>query len=304
MRVAVIGSINMDLVTFCKKVPKEGETLFGEKFRQIPGGKGANQAVAISRLGVETVFFGKVGNDSFGKELKENLKKDGIDVSNIEVSKESTGIAKILVEDGGKNRILVVPGANFEVDKMYIDKNIKEIAKCDVIVVQLEIPLETVGYLFSKEELKEKIILLNPAPAAKLKKEIIKRCDFIIPNETELQLLSGIEVLDEKGLEKACDVLLKDGAKNVIVTLGEKGVFYKTERKEYQTSAYKVDVVDTTAAGDSFIGGFVSGLCEKMKIEDAIEKGIKTSAISVTRVGAQTSIPTKKEVEEFKGVKR
>lgn len=304
MKVAVIGSINMDLVTFCKKVPKEGETLFGEKFRQIPGGKGANQAVAISRSGVETVFFGKVGKDSFGKELKETLKKDGIDVSNVEVSKESTGIAKILVEDGGKNRILVVPGANFEVDKMYIDKNIKEIAKCDVIVVQLEIPLETVGYLFSKEELKEKIILLNPAPATKLKKEIIKRCDFIIPNETELQLLSGIEVLDEKGLEKACDVLLKDGAKNVIVTLGEKGVFYKTEEKEYQTSAYKVDVVDTTAAGDSFIGGFVSGLCEKMKIEDAIEKGIKTSAISVTRVGAQTSIPTKKEVEEFKGVKR
>lgn len=304
MKVAVIGSINMDLVTFCEKVPRGGETLFGKKFIQIPGGKGANQAVAISKMGIETVFFGKVGNDSFGKELQENLEKNGIDITNIGISKESSGIAKILVEENGQNRILVVSGANFEVDKEYIDKNIEEILKCDIIVLQLEIPLETIEYLLSKKELEKKIIVLNPAPAIELKREIIEKCDFIIPNETELQILSKNEVVNDDEISKVCDKLLDRGVKNIIVTLGEKGVYFKSKEKSYRTSAYKVNVVDTTAAGDSFIGGFVSGLCEKMKIEDAIERGIKTSAIAVTKLGAQTSIPNKEEVENFRGEKR
>lgn len=300
-KIVVIGSINMDLVTICERAPRGGETLLGKKFMQIPGGKGANQAVAMGKMKSPVSMLGKIGREGMGDILLESMKKDGIDISNIEYCDETTGIAKIIVEENGQNRIIVVPGANYEVDSSYIDRHLDAIKNCDILVTQLEIPIETVKYSLKKAKEFGKITILNPAPATKLDEEIILNSDYIIPNETELELLSGMSITDEKSVINAADVLLKKGVKGLIVTLGSKGCMYisKVERKAFP--AYRVKAIDTTAAGDSFIGGFVNGLASGLTLEESIDRGTKVAAISVTRIGAQTSIPALEEVLNFKG---
>lgn len=301
-KVVVIGSINMDLVTQCKRAPLGGETLFGDRFFQVPGGKGANQAVAIGKLGSSVTMLGKVGEDSFGEELINSLKMANVETRFIEKTKTSSGIAKIVVEENGQNRILVVAGANNEVDRDYVDRNIDVIKECDIVVAQLEIPLETVEYVFKKAKEFGKMTILNPAPATKLSDEIIKNSDLIIPNESELGLLANMDTTTDEGIEKASKKLLDMGVSDLIVTLGSKGSLHiNNSLKEYH-KAYKVKAIDTTAAGDSFIGGFISKL-ENNGIYEAIEYATKVSAIVVTRMGAQTSIPTIEEVEEFEGVR-
>ena len=300
-KILVIGSINMDLVTFCERAPRGGETLFGKEFLQIPGGKGANQAVAMGKLKSDVVMLGKVGKEGMGDILIDSMKKDGVKVENIEKAEKTTGIAKIIVEDSGQNRILVVSGANSEVDKEYIDRHIKEIENADIIVTQLEIPLETVKYALKIAKDLGKITVLNPAPAAKLDLEIIKNSDYIIPNETELEILTGIKTDTDFGVETAAKELLNQGVRGLIVTLGSKGCIYIDRDRKMEFKAHKVKAIDTTAAGDSFIGGFVNGLSQDLPLEEAIKRGITTAAISVTRVGAQTSIPTLEEVLNFKG---
>lgn len=300
-KIVVIGSINMDLVTICERAPRGGETLLGKKFMQIPGGKGANQAVAMGKMKSPVSMLGKIGREGMGDILLDSMKKDGIDISNIEYCDETTGIAKIIVEENGQNRIIVVPGANYEVDSSYIDRHLDAIKNCDILVTQLEIPIETVKYSLKKAKEFGKITILNPAPATKLDEEIILNSDYIIPNQTELELLSGMSITDEKSVINAADVLLKKGVKGLIVTLGSKGCMYisKVERKAFP--AYRVKAIDTTAAGDSFIGGFVNGLASGLNFEESIDRGTKVAAISVTRIGAQTSIPTLEEVLNFKG---
>lgn len=300
-KIVVIGSINMDLVTICERAPRGGETLLGKKFMQIPGGKGANQAVAMGKMKSPVSMLGKIGREGMGDILLDSMKKDGIDISNIEYCDETTGIAKIIVEENGQNRIIVVPGANYEVDSSYIDRHLDAIKNCDILVTQLEIPIETVKYSLKKAKEFGKITILNPAPATKLDEEIILNSDYIIPNETELELLSGMSITDEKSVINAADILLKKGVKGLIVTLGSKGCMYisKVERKAFP--AYRVKAIDTTAAGDSFIGGFVNGLASGLNFEESIDRGTKVAAISVTRIGAQTSIPTLEEVLNFKG---
>ncbi|WP_448821208.1 ribokinase [Cetobacterium sp.] len=300
-KIVVIGSINMDLVTICERAPRGGETLLGKKFMQIPGGKGANQAVAMGKMKSPVSMLGKIGREGMGDILLDSMKKDGIDISNIEYCDETTGIAKIIVEENGQNRIIVVPGANYEVDSSYIDRHLDAIKNCDILVTQLEIPIETVKYSLKKAKEFGKITILNPAPATKLDEEIILNSDYIIPNETELELLSEMSITDEKSVINAADVLLKKGVKGLIVTLGSKGCMYisKVERKAFP--AYRVKAIDTTAAGDSFIGGFVNGLASGLNFEESIDRGTKVAAISVTRIGAQTSIPTLEEVLNFKG---
>lgn len=300
-KIVVIGSINMDLVTICERAPRGGETLLGKKFMQIPGGKGANQAVTMGKMKSPVSMLGKIGREGMGDILLDSMKKDGIDISNIEYCDETTGIAKIIVEENGQNRIIVVPGANYEVDSSYIDRHLDAIKNCDILVTQLEIPIETVKYSLKKAKEFGKITILNPAPATKLDEEIILNSDYIIPNETELELLSGMSITDEKSVINAADVLLKKGVKGLIVTLGSKGCMYisKVERKAFPT--YRVKAIDTTAAGDSFIGGFVNGLASGLNFEESIDRGTKVAAISVTRIGAQTSIPTLEEVLNFKG---
>ena len=301
-KVVVIGSINMDLVTVCKRAPKGGETLFGDEFFQVPGGKGANQAVAIGKLGTEVKMLGKVGADSFGKDLIKSMNESGVDTSCIEEGKKSTGIAKIIVEENGQNRILVVAGANSEVDREYIDRHLAVIKECDIVVAQLEIPVETVTYAFEKAKEYGKMTILNPAPARELGDDLIKNSDLIIPNESELAVITGVETETEEEITKAGKKLLDMGVSNLIVTLGSKGSLHLNRETCEFHSAYKVKAIDTTAAGDSFIGGLVREL-ESGNIGEAIEFATKVSAIAVTRRGAQTSIPTIEEVENFEGVK-
>lgn len=302
-KVVVVGSINMDLVTVCQRAAAAGETLFGKEFLQIPGGKGANQAVAIGKLGSQVTMLGKVGNDSFGIDLIESMKKNNVVTSRIEKCELATGTANIIVEENGQNRILVVPGANSLVDVDYIERNLDVIKEADIIVTQLEIPVETVEYLLKKAKEFGKTTLLNPAPARELSEEIIKNSDFIIPNESELKVITGIETETEEGIKKASKKLLDLGVKNLIVTLGSKGSLYLNHNTCELHTAYKVDAVDTTAAGDSFIGGFVRTLKDG-DIGKAIEFATKVSAIAVTRQGAQSSIPSLEEVENFKGEKK
>ena len=301
-KVVVVGSINMDLVTRCKRAPKGGETLFGEEFSQVPGGKGANQAVAIGKLGTNVIMLGKIGKDSFGKDMLASMEKNGVNIQHIEEGEKATGIAKIIVEESGQNRILVVAGANSEVDKEYVDRHLAAIKESDIVVTQLEIPIETVEYTLKKAKEFGKITILNPAPARELSDEIIKNSDFIIPNESELALITGMAVETEEEIKKVGKKLLDMGVKNLIITLGSKGSLHLNRDKCEFHSAYKVKVIDTTAAGDSFIGGVVREL-NGDNISEAIEFGTKVSAIAVTKKGAQTSIPTIEEVIKFKGVK-
>ena len=301
-KVVVVGSINMDLVTICNRVPEGGETLFGEEFFQVPGGKGANQAVAIGKLGTEVTMLGKVGKDSFGKDLIEAMKKSGVNTEYIEEGEKATGIAKIIVEKSGQNRILVVAGANSEVDKAYIDKHLDVIKSCDILVAQLEIPVETVAYALEKAKEFGKKTILNPAPARELSEDIIKNSDLIIPNESELAVITGMKTDTREEIKLAAEKLLNLGVNNLIVTLGSKGSLHLNKKICEFHSAYKVKAIDTTAAGDSFIGGFVRELKEN-SVGEAIEFATKVSAIAVTKKGAQTSIPSIEEVENFKGVK-
>ncbi len=300
-KIVVLGSINMDLVTFCERSPRGGETLFGKEFRQIPGGKGANQAVAMGKLGADVIMLGKVGTEGMGEILLKSMEKDGVKTDRIEKSSVTTGIAKIIVEENGQNRILVVPGANGDVDNTYIERNIETIKNSDILVCQLEIPIESVKYAFGKAKEMGKITVLNPAPAAHLDEEIIKNSDYIIPNETELEIITGIKTDTLEGVKEAAASLLQKGVKGLLITLGSKGSLYIDRDREIMTPAYKVKAIDTTAAGDSFIGGFVKGISQGMEIGQAIELGTKVAAISVTRVGAQTSLPTQEEVKNFRG---
>ncbi|MGL5122704.1 MAG: ribokinase [Fusobacteriaceae bacterium] len=302
--IIVIGSINMDLVTLCERVPRGGETLFGKEFFQIPGGKGANQAVAMGKLGSQVTMLGKIGNDILGKELLQSMKKNGVNIDNIEKTSGSSGIAKIIVEKNGENRILVVPGANGKVDIEYINRHIELLKKSDYIVAQLEIPIETVKYVFNKAHELKKITILNPAPAIELDDEIIKYSDYIIPNETELEILSGVKITDDDSIKIAANILIKKGVKNLIITLGSKGSRIINKELDIFIPAHKVTALDTTAAGDSFIGGFLNGISLGLSLKEAVERGTTVAGISVTRRGAQTSLPTLKEVLEYKGEKR
>lgn len=291
----------MDLVTVCKKAAIGGETIFGKDFFNSPGGKGANQAVAISKMGSNTYMLGMVGADYFGKQLKNNLKANGINVDYVATTDKSTGIANIIVEENGQNRIIVVAGANNEVDIKFIQQHETLIAEADIIVTQLEIPLESVSMLLALAKKHNKLTLLNPAPAQKLSDDITKNVDYLMPNETELEILTDVKIESEADINKAATLILNKGIKNLIVTLGEKGARLFTTDKVTEFQAYRVKAIDTTAAGDSFIGGFIRTLANDRPIHEAIEFGMKVAAITVTRQGAQDSIPSLEEVCAFKG---
>ena len=299
--ILVVGSMNMDLVVKTDEIPNVGETVIGNELLQIPGGKGANQAVAISRLGNEVVFLGKVGNDSFGESLLDSMKNSGVNIEYIEKVNGSTGIAIINVDKNGNNNIVVIPGANGSVDYEYLIKNISIFERSKIAVFQLEIPFETV-----KEGLKiakhfGNITILNPAPAMELDEDMIQNIDILIPNEHELERISKVKIRDTESMLLAANSLISKGIKKVIVTLGSKGVLYIDEHSHKFYKAYNVDVVDTTAAGDSFIGGFTSYYGKDTNdIEKAIDMGQKAAALSIQKFGAQSSLPTLEDVENFK----
>ncbi len=298
--ILVVGSINMDLVVKTDEIPGVGETLIGNELLQIPGGKGANQGVAIAKLNNRIKFLGKLGEDSFGDVLLESMEAAGVDVSSIERETDvSTGIAVINVDKKGNNNITVISGANNKVDIDYLNRNRAAFKWADAVVFQFEVPMETVkeGLKISKEE--GCLTIVNPAPASDIDDAMIENIDILIPNEHELSRIAKIEVTDEESVIKAGNILLNKGIKHIIVTLGSKGVMYIDNEGQKMYEAYKVEVVDTTGAGDSFIGGFVSNFVVTKDIDKAIEIGQKTAALAIQKVGAQSSLPTKADVEKF-----
>lgn len=298
--ILVVGSMNMDLVVKVDEIPKMGETLLGKELLQMAGGKGANQAVAIAKLGKNVSFLGKVGKDGFGDKLLKSMRNAGVNIEHIERTEVSTGIAVINVDREGNNNIVVVPGANGMVNEDYLNNNIDVIKESEIVLFQLEIPLETVkeGLRISKRL--GKTTILNPAPAKDLDNEIISNVDILILNEYELERISKIKITDQDTMLKAAKKLLDKGIKQIIVTLGSKGVLYIDENAYKFFEAYKVKVVDTTAAGDSFIGGFAASYIENKKVIDAISMGQRTAAVAIQKLGAQVSIPTKSEVDNYK----
>ena len=297
-RIVVLGSTNTDMVISGKKIPVPGETVSGGKFMMNPGGKGANQAVAVARLAAKRgacTFIAKVGNDLFGRETAVRMEKDGIEAKLIVDRKVPSGTALILVDPKGQNVISVALGANGTLSPKDIAPHRKDIETAAALLMQLETPMETVVTAAKWARAKGVPVVLNPAPAAKLPSELYKCLEWITPNETEAELLTGVKVRDAASAQKAVDVFLKRGVKHVAITMGVKGVYCGNCRKLYP--AKKVKAVDCVAAGDTFNGAFAVALAEGKSCGDAIAFAQKAAAISVTRPGAQSSVPYRREVK-------
>lgn len=295
-KVLVIGSLNVDLVTHVPHLPKAGETISSEKFQTNFGGKGANQAVALARLGADTTMIGKVGNDDYGQSLLNNLKQSGVNTSSILEDDGPTGMAFINVSADGENNIVLVSGANHKLQTSDIDQNRVLIEQSDIIIMQLEIPLEVVEYVLELAGELQKKVILNPAPAQKLTKAMLEKVHTLIPNETELQLLTGMPVSTEAEILSAGYYLKALGIKKVVITAGEKGSYVINDDGEHHVPSFKVNVVDTTAAGDSFIAAFIVAEIKGSSDVEAAQFANKVSSIVITREGAQSSIPTLEEV--------
>lgn len=304
--ITVFGSINMDLVMRVSRVPGPGETLTGESFSTIPGGKGSNQAVAVARLGkdseITAAMIGCVGDDAFGTQMKKSLASDSIALEQLSVCKNtSTGVALILVEENGQNRIVLAEGANARLSAACASQAKEVIRHSSLLLCQLETPLAGIERALEITSQHGVPVVLNPAPAVPLPKEILHRVDYLIPNESEAALLSGLPVTDIASAQEAAERLLGMGPANVLITLGAQGVLLATSGGIRDLiPAFRVEALDTTAAGDTFIGGLAVGLAEKKDIRSAIHLGQKAAAISVTRPGAQTSIPFRHETDAFR----
>jgi len=301
-RLVVVGSINLDLVSAAPRIPLRGETLTGSSFGSFPGGKGANQAYAAARLGASVSMIGKLGNDSFGAELRANLESAGVDTTAVEIESTSSGIAQIITSDNGDNVIVVIPGANAYVSVPYIEKHLGVIRGAGIVLTQLETPLETVEYLASVTRKEGIPLVLDPAPARPLPESLLERVDWLTPNESETCSLLGLKSQDvpNEELQEVAETLLQRGSKNVLLKLGQRGCFLAlTDGRRIHVPAYPVQAIDSTAAGDAFNGAFASALLEGHDPALAASWASAVAAISVTRRGAQPSMPTSAEVQEF-----
>ncbi|WP_416147610.1 ribokinase [Salipaludibacillus sp. HK11] len=285
-KITIVGSINMDMVTVTNVFPEQGETLVGESFVTVPGGKGANQAVAAARLDAEVRMIGRVGDDSFGTVLKHSLQSEGIFSDSVEpVTDCSSGVATIIISDDN-NRIVVTPGANYHVSPDYIKKYKEILLTSDIVLIQLEIPMETVEYVTDVCSENEIPIICNPAPAQTIQPFYLDKLTYLTPNETESETLFG--------------KFVPDALRNkVIVTKGDKGAIYYEEDTPFTVPGYRVKPVDTTGAGDTFNGALAVALAEGKLIPEAIEFANAAAALSVTSFGAQGGMPIRKEVHNF-----
>lgn len=295
-KVAVLGSLNVDMTLSVHRMPQPGETLAVVEKKQSPGGKGANQAIAAARSQAETIFLGQVGQDDAGKMMMEALKTDSIDIKAVQVDqKVTTGSATIVLDANGQNEILVYGGANQSMSSKTL--NLDSLKECDVLITQFETPQEVALAAFRKAKQFKVKTILNPAPASEILPELLELTDLIIPNETESALLTGIEVTDEASMTANAARLKEMGVKNVIITVGSRGAFYATDEKTEFMPAFKVNAKDTTAAGDTFIGALSSQLDQRLSnIDSAVKYAQRASAITVQRYGALPSIPTKDEI--------
>ena len=296
-KILVVGSANTDLVIHTEKMPKIGETLSGSNFAVNAGGKGLNQAVAISKLGNDVSFLGAVGNDINGTMLVDTLKGYGIDFIGKRVDGVATGTAVITVVNGD-NCIILDEGANGTVSPQLAEENAEKIKNSDFVVLQLEIPLETVVKVCEIAKEGSTKVILNPAPYKELPKEIYSMVDYLIPNEHEAEDITGIELNCEENCINAINKIREYGVKNVIITLGEKGSAYNIEEKTFFSPAVKCNVVDTTCAGDSFIGALLVKLSQNKPLDEAVKFASKVASVTVSREGAAKSVPYIEEISE------
>ncbi|WP_104398715.1 ribokinase [Vibrio penaeicida] len=299
-KLVVLGSVNADHVLQVPSFPRPGETLHGENYQVIPGGKGANQAVAAARLKADVGFIACVGDDAFGINIRESFQSDGINISGVQVQPNCpTGIAMIQVSDSGENTICLSAEANAKLAAQALEPNLAQIRSANFLLMQLETPLDGVEKAAQIAKESRTNVILNPAPARELPDSLLECVDVITPNETEAEVLTGVTVTDDESAQRAADALHKKGIEIVMITLGAKGVWLSQNGRGESVPGFRVDAVDTTAAGDTFNGALVTGLLEDMPLESAIQFAHAAAAISVTRFGAQTSIPTREEVEAF-----
>lgn len=299
-KIVVVGSSNMDLVVKSPRIPAVGETILGEDFIMTLGGKGANQAVAAAKLGADVYFIAKLGNDVFGEQSLNNFKREAINTKYVIRTKEApSGVALITVDQAGNNVIVVAPGANLKLSPEDVRKAQSVIASSGAVVAQLEIPLETVELAARLANDAGVPFILDPAPAQKLSPELFKMVDVLTPNETEAEILTGIEVTDEKSALVAAKDLLERGVKAIILTMGAKGYLLATKDGTEFIPSVKVDAVDATAAGDAFTGSLGVGLARGKTLRAAALFANHVAALSVTKMGAQSSMPDAGQVENF-----
>jgi ribokinase len=295
-KIYVIGSTNTDMVVKTDHLPLPGETILGGEFFMNAGGKGANQAVAAARLGGDVTLVTKLGNDIFGKQTIEGFKKENIHTGYVFLDENKpSGTALIIVNGEGENCIVVAPGANANLLPADIEK-VKDIHKAAIILMQLEIPIQTIAYVTRLARSNQQKVIINPAPAQKLDDELLNGLFLITPNETEAFLLTGIKVEDERTASEAASAFLSKGVQNVIITLGRQGAFFKNNFLKLKIDAPMVKAVDTTAAGDTFSGALAVAVTELMDWEQALQFAVQAASISVTRMGAQSSVPHRKEI--------
>ena len=297
-KILVIGSSNTDMVIKTEHLPLPGETVLGGKFFMNPGGKGANQAVAAARLGGQVTFVTKTGTDIFGEQAIQQFRREGINTKHIQSdAQHPSGVALITVDSAGENCIAVAPGANASLSLKDLHRAESEFQDCSVVLIQLEIPLTTVAHSLELARKNGKKVILNPAPAMALPDDLLKNLFMITPNRSEAQLLSGVVIKDENSIKNAAQKLKEKGIENIIITLGAEGAFIYNDEISTRIPSVKVDAVDSTAAGDVFNAALAVALAEGKSLEVAVTFANKAAALSVTRIGAQSSAPYRKEVD-------
>jgi len=293
----VVGSSNTDMVVKADRLPRPGETILGGTFFMNPGGKGANQAVSAARLGGQVTFICKIGNDIFGQQSKQLFEKEGIDTSYMfSDSTHPSGVALITVDSKAENCIVVASGANANLLPSDLSAAYEAIEKADIILMQLEIPIETVNRVSNIARRLNKKVILNPAPAQPLDSELLQSLDLITPNETEAEMISGIKITDNDSLQACARAIHDMGVQSVIITLGAKGAFIYNDILREHIPSYEVNAVDTTAAGDVFNAALAVAVSEGLGLPEAVRFANKAAAISVTRIGAQSSAPYRNEL--------
>jgi len=298
--ITVVGSLNMDLVARAPRIPEPGETIIGTGFRTAPGGKGANQAVAAARLGAQVSMVGRVGVDAFAGQLLDNIAAAGVDYTFVvQDSEAATGVALIVVDDAGQNSIVVASGANMRLVPADVDAAEAVISSADVLLLQLESPLETVTRAAELAHAHGVRVILNPAPARSLPAALLSIVDVLVPNEGETALLTGLPVGSDAEAEAAAAALRDIGVGTVILTLGQRGAILASEKGTQLLPAFDVSPVDTTAAGDAFVGGFAVALAEGRTLAEAVRWGNAAGALATTKLGAQPSLPTRRALEEM-----
>jgi ribokinase len=300
MKILVFGSINMDLTTYSEKLPRPGETLHGTSYITVPGGKGNNQAVACARLGAETMMIGRVGNDTFGKEVLDLIAKENVDTSQIITDENAgTGLATINVDKNAENVIIVIPGANHTLDSSDVDRAKEFLDSTDVLMLQLEVSLEPTYDLARIAKEKGVKVVFDPAPARSLPEYVYELVDYMTPNEVETEQLVGIKPTNPEEAAKAATLLRKKGVGCAIIKLGAQGAYYDCEEGNGFVPAFKVNAIDTVAAGDAFNAGFAVAIAEGKEISEAVRWGAAAGAIATTRKGALPAMPFREELLEL-----